>query len=215
MEQGARRCGASRSQGGERRSSAAAKGKPPNCCNSLAARRVSKNTAPICVQSNREPAETQDFLPLNFKNHQEVLMPTKKLNTIDADTLQDHRLRAAHLPCGGSAAPGTAPVGRRAEDRQVLAGAVAVSPGGAGEPLWNFPTHPCEVLYLCLEDSFQRIQSRLFDLTEDAPPTLYFAVMAEQLHKRAGGTDRAVPQGASGHRARGHRHAAAHPHREQ
>jgi hypothetical protein len=38
------------------------------------------------------------------------------------------------------------------------------------------------VLYLCLEDSFQRIQSRLFDLTEDAPPTLHFAVMSQQLH---------------------------------
>ena len=51
-----------------------------------------------------------------------------------------------------------------------------------GEPLWSFATTPCEVLYLCLEDSFQRIQSRLFDLTEDAPPSLNFAVMAEQLH---------------------------------
>lgn len=51
-----------------------------------------------------------------------------------------------------------------------------------GEPLWNFATKPCEVLYLCLEDSFPRIQSRLFDLTEDAPPSLHFAVMAEQLH---------------------------------
>ena len=51
-----------------------------------------------------------------------------------------------------------------------------------GEPLWNFVTKPCEVLYLCLEDSFQRIQNRLFDLTEDAPPSLHFAVMAEQLH---------------------------------
>ena len=51
-----------------------------------------------------------------------------------------------------------------------------------GESLWNFATKPCEVLYLCLEDSFQRIQSRLLDLTEDAPPTLHFAVMSEQLH---------------------------------
>ena len=38
------------------------------------------------------------------------------------------------------------------------------------------------MLYLCLEDSFQRIQSRLFDLTEDAPPTLHFAVMSQRLH---------------------------------
>ena len=51
-----------------------------------------------------------------------------------------------------------------------------------GKPLWTFATRPCEVLYLCLEDSFQRIQSRLFDLTEDAPPTLHFAVMSQQLH---------------------------------
>ena len=51
-----------------------------------------------------------------------------------------------------------------------------------GEPLWTFATHQCEVLYLCLEDSFPRIQSRLFDLTEDAPPTMHFAVMSQQLH---------------------------------
>ena len=38
-----------------------------------------------------------------------------------------------------------------------------------------------EVLYLSLEDSFQRIQTRLFDLTEDAPPTLHFAIMADTL----------------------------------
>ena len=51
-----------------------------------------------------------------------------------------------------------------------------------GEPLWSFAAQQCSVLYLCLEDSFQRIQSRLFDLTEDAPPTLHFAVMSQQLH---------------------------------
>ena len=51
-----------------------------------------------------------------------------------------------------------------------------------GKPLWTFVTRPCEVLYLCLEDSFQRIQSRLFEITEDAPPTLHFAAMSQQLH---------------------------------
>ena len=38
---------------------------------------------------------------------------------------------------------------------------------------------PVRSLYLYLEDSFQRIQSLLFDLT---PPSLHFAMMAEQLH---------------------------------
>ncbi len=50
-----------------------------------------------------------------------------------------------------------------------------------GQPLWNFTTVQGEVLYLSLEDSFQRIQTRLFDLTEDALPTLHFAIMADTL----------------------------------
>ena len=50
-----------------------------------------------------------------------------------------------------------------------------------GQPLWNFATTQGEVLYLSLEDSFRRIQTRLFDLTEDAPQTLHFAIMANTL----------------------------------
>ena len=50
-----------------------------------------------------------------------------------------------------------------------------------GQALWNFATTQGEALYLSLEDSFQRIQMRLFDLTEDAPPTLHFAIMADTL----------------------------------
>ena len=52
-----------------------------------------------------------------------------------------------------------------------------------GQTLWNFTTTQGEVLYLSLEDSFQRIQTRLFDLTEDAPPTLHFAIMADTLKR--------------------------------
>ena len=52
-----------------------------------------------------------------------------------------------------------------------------------GQSLWNFATTQGEVLYLSLEDSLQRIQTRLFDLTEDAPPTLHFAIMADTLKR--------------------------------
>ena len=52
-----------------------------------------------------------------------------------------------------------------------------------GQALWNFATTQDEVLYLSLEDSFQRIQTRLFDLTEDAPPALHFAIMADTLKR--------------------------------
>ena len=109
-------------------------------------------------------------------------MPTKKLNTIDADTLQTIAYEPISflvddlLPQGLHLLAGAPKIGK---SWLALWLCLRVA---RGEPLWNFPTHPCEVLYLCLEDSFQRIQSRLFDLTEDAPPTLHFAVMAEQLH---------------------------------
>ena len=109
-------------------------------------------------------------------------MPTKKLNTIDADTLQTISYEPLTflvedlLPQGLHLLAGAPKIGK---SWLALWLCLRVA---RGEPLWNFPSHPCEVLYLCLEDSFQRIQSRLFDLTEDAPPTLHFAVMAEQLH---------------------------------
>ena len=106
----------------------------------------------------------------------------KKLNTIDADTLQTISYEPITFLVNDLLPPGL----------HLLAGAPKIGKSwlalwlclqvARGESLWNFPTHSCEVLYLCLEDSFQRIQSRLFDLTEDAPPTLHFAVMAEQLH---------------------------------
>ncbi|MDL2273198.1 helicase RepA family protein [Oscillospiraceae bacterium OttesenSCG-928-G22] len=47
-----------------------------------------------------------------------------------------------------------------------------------GEPVWSFAAEKKEALYLCLEDSEARIQNRLFDITEDAPPTVYFSVAA-------------------------------------
>ena len=109
-------------------------------------------------------------------------MSTKKLNTIDADTLQTIAYEPISflvddlLPQGLHLLAGAPKIGK---SWLALWLCLRVA---QGEPLWNFPTHSCEVLYLCLEDSFQRIQSRLFDLTEDAPPTLHFAVMAEQLH---------------------------------
>ena len=48
--------------------------------------------------------------------------------------------------------------------------------------MWSFAAQQCSVLYLCLEDSYQRIRCRLLDLTEDAPDTLHFSIIAEQLH---------------------------------
>ena len=50
-----------------------------------------------------------------------------------------------------------------------------------GDNVWEFPSVRGDVLYLCLEDSYSRIQNRLLDITDDAPPNLFFATMSEKL----------------------------------
>ena len=106
----------------------------------------------------------------------------KKLDTIDADTLLGIPYEPLSfivedlLPQGLHLLAGAPKIGK---SWLALWLCLRVA---QGESLWNFATKPCEVLYLCLEDSFQRIQNRLLDLTEDAPSTLHFAVMSEQLH---------------------------------
>ena len=106
----------------------------------------------------------------------------KRLQTIDAGTLQSTAYEPVSfvvddlLPQGLHLLAGAPKIGK-----SWLALWLCLC-AAQGKPLWTFATRPCEVRYLCLEDSFQRIQSRLFDLTEDAPPTLHFAVMSQQLH---------------------------------
>lgn len=45
-----------------------------------------------------------------------------------------------------------------------------------GKPVWDMETHQCDALYLCLEDTMRRIKDRLFQLTDEAPDNLHFAV---------------------------------------
>ena len=106
----------------------------------------------------------------------------QKLNMVDADTLLYQPLDKPRfvvdglIPTGLSLFCGSQKIGK---SWLMLKLCLCVS---QGLPLWDMQTKAGDVLYLCLEDSFQRIQNRLFDLTEDAPPTLYFAVMSQQLH---------------------------------
>ena len=53
----------------------------------------------------------------------------------------------------------------------VLQAALSVS---AGEPLWGFGTTAGTVLYLCLEDPYERIQERLRKMGEEASDNLHF-----------------------------------------
>ena len=48
-----------------------------------------------------------------------------------------------------------------------------------GEAVWNYATHQGAVLYLCLEDSHQRVQQRLTQITDDGRENLHFATQSQ------------------------------------
>lgn len=60
----------------------------------------------------------------------------------------------------------------------MLALCLAVS---KGTPMWGIPTQKGGVLYLCLEDTFGRMQDRLFKLTDDAAEGFHIAVSSCKL----------------------------------
>ncbi|MBQ6491319.1 MAG: AAA family ATPase [Atopobiaceae bacterium] len=47
-----------------------------------------------------------------------------------------------------------------------------------GEPVWEMATTPCEVLYLCLEDTRARVQRRLWTLADELGEEVWVAVSA-------------------------------------
>ena len=105
-------------------------------------------------------------------------MTHQQLQTIDADTLLSTTLPPTRfiidrlLPQGLHILAGAPKVGK---SWLALWLCLQVAQGTS---VWDFPTHRGTVLYLCLEDSLTRIQSRLFQITDDAPEALHFATLA-------------------------------------
>lgn len=105
----------------------------------------------------------------------------KKLETMDAETLMTTPMEPLKFIV----------IGLLPEGLHVLAGSPKIGKSwlalwiclqvAKGEKAWGFETRKCEVLYLCLEDSFARIQSRLFEIADEAPPTLHFAIMSDAI----------------------------------
>ena len=104
-----------------------------------------------------------------------------KLHTIDADTLM-----STPLPVTRFIVEGLLP-----EGLHILAGSPKIGKSwlalwiclrvSKGEPVWELPVTQGTVLYLCLEDSYARIQNRLFQITDDAPNTLHFANLSSSI----------------------------------
>ncbi len=104
-----------------------------------------------------------------------------KLQTMDAQTLMNTPLPALRffidtlLPQGLHVLAGSPKIGKSWLSLWL---ALQVS---KGEKIWGFSTLKSSVLYLCLEDSFARIQNRLFNITDDAPSTLHFAITSGKI----------------------------------
>lgn len=105
----------------------------------------------------------------------------KNLNTMDAQTLMNTPMEPLKfiiedfLPQGLSILAGSPKIGKSWFSLWLCLQVAE------GKNVWDFETRKSDVLYLCLEDSFARIQNRLFKITEDAPPSLHFAVISNKL----------------------------------
>ena len=108
-------------------------------------------------------------------------MPTEKIKTVSGEELLKMDLPPLRYVAKGFIPQGlhiVAGLPKAGKSWLLLLLCLKVS---KGEPFWNYATEKGTVLYLCLEDSFNRIQQRLGDLTDEAPPNLYFAIMASSL----------------------------------
>lgn len=103
------------------------------------------------------------------------------LNTIDGETLLNSPLSSpdfivSHLiPQGIHLLGGSPKIGK---SWLVLWMCLQIA---NGNPVWNYETRKGTVLYLALEDSFERLQSRLLEITDEAPRNLYFAVLSKSI----------------------------------
>ena len=103
---------------------------------------------------------------------------TKKLETVDAETLMSTPMSKTMFIVNGLISQGV----------NVISGASKIGKSwlmlwlalmvAQGIPVWGLPTLHCGVLYLSLENTQRRIKDRLYNLTDNAPDNLYFAVTA-------------------------------------
>ena len=50
-----------------------------------------------------------------------------------------------------------------------------------GEEIWNLKTNKCDVLYLALEDTYSRLQKRLFKLTDEIDSNFHIAIESNKI----------------------------------
>lgn len=106
---------------------------------------------------------------------------SKEFKTIDGETLMNTTLEPIQFIVDSLIAPGL----------HILSGSPKIGKSwlafwlclqvAKGKNVWKFPTTQGATLYLGLEDSIPRLQSRLFDITDDAPPNIFVSTLAESI----------------------------------
>lgn len=104
-----------------------------------------------------------------------------RLSYIDGETLMDMRLEPTKFcvetlfPQGICILGGAPKIGK---SWMVLDLCVRIA---KGEEVWNLKTKKGSTLYLCLEDSYARIQQRLNCITDEVPNNIFFSVCAKTM----------------------------------
>lgn len=80
-----------------------------------------------------------------------------------------------------------------------------------GEPVWGMKTKQGTVLYLCLEDSEDRLRQRLSLMTDEVPKSICFATASGTLADTLEEQITFFYEGASGYRADRDRYLSADP----
>lgn len=127
------------------------------------------------------PAERKSETTAKTKRRNKSVKENEKLTVIDGETLMDMRLEPTayavktFLPQGLCILGGAPKIGK---SWLVLDLCVRIA---KGEAIWNMETKRGTALYLCLEDSYARIQERLNSITDEVPPNIFFAVCAKTM----------------------------------
>lgn len=108
-------------------------------------------------------------------------MLKKQLNSVDGETLWDMEFGVQRfcirglLPQGLCALGGASKIGK---SWLVLDWCIRIA---KGEPIWGMETTQGTTLYLCLEDTLQRVQHRVYCVSDEATSNAHFATAAGTL----------------------------------
>lgn len=103
------------------------------------------------------------------------------METVDAETLLNTNLPEKHFLISGLLPQGLHILGgapKTGKSWLVLWLCLQIA---KGESVWNRETRQGTVLYLALEDSYNRIQSRLLEMTDEAPNCLHLSILSKTL----------------------------------